>query len=73
MAGHGCAGQNTGGMVETLNKALLKAINTDAVKTRFQALGLEAIPGTPNEMAAYAKAEREKWGKVIKAKAISLD
>jgi len=59
--------------VETLNHALLKAINTDAVKTRFEALGLEAIPGSPNEMAAYAKAEREKWGKVIKAKAIRLD
>jgi tripartite-type tricarboxylate transporter receptor subunit TctC len=59
--------------VETLNRALLKAINTDAVKARFEALGLEAIPGTPNEMSAYAKAEREKWGKVIKAKAIRLD
>ena len=60
-------------VVETMNKALLKAINTEAVKARFQALGLEAIPGSPNEMAAYATAEREKWGKVIKAKAIRLD
>ena len=59
--------------IDTLNKALRSAIATDAVKTRFEALGLEAIPGTPGEMAAYAKAEREKWGKVIKAKAISLD
>jgi tripartite-type tricarboxylate transporter receptor subunit TctC len=59
--------------IETLNKALVKAVNTEAVKTRFQALGLEAIPGSPAEMAAYAKAEREKWGKVIKAKAITLD
>jgi tripartite-type tricarboxylate transporter receptor subunit TctC len=59
--------------VETLNKALVKAINTAAVKDRFQTLGLEAIPSTPQEMAAYAKAEREKWGKVIKAKGIKLD
>ena len=59
--------------VETMNKALQKAINTQAVKTRFQALGLEAIPGSPNEMAAYARTEREKWGKVIKAKAVKLD
>jgi len=59
--------------IETLNKALVKAINTEAVKARFQALGLEAIPGSPAEMAAYARAEREKWGKVIKAKAITLD
>lgn len=59
--------------VETLNRALRKAIDTDAVKARFEALGLEAIPGSPNEMAAYAKTEREKWGKVIKAKDIRLD
>ena len=60
-------------VVDTLNKALVKAIATDAVKERYQTLGLEAIPGTPQEMAAYAKAEREKWGKLIKAKNIKLD
>lgn len=59
--------------VGALNKALVAAINTDAVKARFQALGLEAIPGSPAEFAAYARAEREKWGRVIKAKGISLD
>jgi tripartite-type tricarboxylate transporter receptor subunit TctC len=60
-------------VIDTLNKALNKAIATEAVKTRFEALGLEAIPGSPQDMAAYARAEREKWGKLIKAKAISLD
>jgi tripartite-type tricarboxylate transporter receptor subunit TctC len=59
--------------IETLNKALQKAVQTESVKTRFQALGLEAIPGSPNDMTAYARAEREKWGKVIKVKAIRLD
>lgn len=59
--------------VETLNKALVKAINSDAAKARFRTLGLEAIPGSPTEMGVYAKAEREKWGKVIKEKGIKLD
>jgi tripartite-type tricarboxylate transporter receptor subunit TctC len=59
--------------IEILNKALVKAIATDSVKERFQTLGLEAIPSSPQEMSAYAKAEREKWGKVIKAKNIKLD
>ncbi|KRB88920.1 Bug family tripartite tricarboxylate transporter substrate binding protein [Noviherbaspirillum sp. Root189] len=59
--------------VDVLNKALLKAIDTPAVKERFQALGLEAIPSSPQDMAAYAKAEREKWGKVIHSKGIKLD
>ena len=60
-------------VIDTLNKALVKAINSDAAKARFQALGLEAIPGTPKEMGAYANAEREKWGRVIKAQGIKLD
>lgn len=59
--------------IEVLNKALVKAIGTEAVKERFQTLGLEAIPSNPLEMNAYARAEREKWGKVIKAKNIKLD
>jgi tripartite-type tricarboxylate transporter receptor subunit TctC len=59
--------------VDVLNKALIKAIDTPAVKERFQTLGLEAIPSTPQQMADYAKAEREKWGKVIRAKGIKLD
>lgn len=59
--------------IEILNKALVKAIATDSVKERFQTLGLEAIPGSPQEMGAYARVEREKWGKVINAKGIKLD
>ncbi|RJG05505.1 tripartite tricarboxylate transporter substrate binding protein [Noviherbaspirillum cavernae] len=60
-------------IVNTLNKALVKAIESDTVKARFQTLGLEAIPSTPQQMADYAKAEREKWGKVIRASGITLD
>ena len=59
--------------IETLNKALVMAINSDAAKARFQALGLEAIPGSPKEMGTYAGAERVKWGRVIKAQGIKLD
>lgn len=60
-------------VVAQLSKALLAALDTVAVKARFQALGLEAIPSTPEQMGAYAKAEREKWSKVIRASNIHLD
>ena len=53
--------------VALLNKALLSALDTTAVKARFQTLGLEAIPSTAPQMAAYAKAEREKWGQIGRA------
>ena len=59
--------------IATLNKALVSALQSTAVKARFQTLGLEAIPSSPEEMAAYAKSEREKWGKVIRANDIRLD
>lgn len=59
--------------VAALNKALLAALETTAVKARFQTLGLEAIPSTPAQMAAYAKGEREKWGQLIRISNIRLD
>jgi tripartite-type tricarboxylate transporter receptor subunit TctC len=60
-------------VVASLNKALTAALETTAVKARFQTLGLEAIASTPAQMAAYAKSEREKWGQVIRANNIRLD
>ena len=59
--------------VAALNKALTAALDATVVKARFQTLGLEAIPSTPAQMAAYAKAEKEKWGLVIRAANIRLD
>ena len=55
------------------SKALQQALESTAVKARFQALSLEAMPGTPQDMAAYAKGERERWGKLIRDNGIKLD
>jgi tripartite-type tricarboxylate transporter receptor subunit TctC len=60
-------------VIDSLNQALVSALRTTAAKARFQTLGLEAIPSTPQQMAEYAKSEREKWGKVIRASNIRLD
>ena len=34
---------------------------------------LEAMPGTPQQMAQYTRGERERWGKVVQANNIRLD
>lgn len=60
-------------VIDKLNKAMVTALNSTAVKARFHTLGLEAIPSSPAELAAYAKAERARWGKVIRANNITLD
>ena len=56
-----------------LAKALQEALESTSVKARFQTLALEPLPGTPQQMASYVAAERERWGKLIKANNIRLD
>ena len=60
-------------VVDTLSKALTSALDSPAVKSRFQALGLEVTPSTPAQMGTYAKTEREKWGRVITKVGVKLD
>lgn len=59
--------------VARLNKALVDALNSTAVKARFQTLGLEPLPGTPAQMAQYTQAERARWGELIRKNHITLD
>jgi tripartite-type tricarboxylate transporter receptor subunit TctC len=59
--------------IDKLNAALMAALSATPVKARFQVLGLEPLPGTPAQMATYAKHERERWGELIRANHIKLD
>lgn len=60
-------------VVADLAKALQAALASGPVKERFQALSLEALPGTADQMAVYIRSERERWGKLIRANNIKLD
>lgn len=59
--------------VARLNKALVEALESTEVKARLMTLGVEGLPGTPAQMAAYVKEERERWGRLIKANNIKTD
>jgi tripartite-type tricarboxylate transporter receptor subunit TctC len=59
--------------VARLNQALLAALDTTFVKARFQSLGVEAMPGSPDEMNRFAKAERARWGALIHELQLKLD
>lgn len=59
--------------VARFSKALLEALDSTAVKARFQALGVEAMPGTPAQMAAFARSERERWAALIRELGLKLD
>ena len=59
--------------VARLSGALQAAFASTEIKARFQAIGVEAMPGTPAQMAAYVKTERERWGRLIRDNGIKLD
>jgi tripartite-type tricarboxylate transporter receptor subunit TctC len=56
-----------------LGQALQAALASGPVKARFETLGLEAMPGTAEQMAGFVRSERERWGKLIRANNIRLD
>jgi tripartite-type tricarboxylate transporter receptor subunit TctC len=51
---------------ETIRQKVLKIIAMPDVKEKLAAVGFVPIGDTPEEFAAYLKAESEKWGKVIR-------
>jgi tripartite-type tricarboxylate transporter receptor subunit TctC len=60
-------------VVAKYSKALQAALDSTPVKARFQALGLEGMPGTPQQMASYTRQERDRWGKLVQSAGIKLD
>ena len=56
-----------------LNADLNKALASPTVVKRMQELGMEALPGTPEQFRAFARAEAKRWGPIIKAAGVKLD
>jgi tripartite-type tricarboxylate transporter receptor subunit TctC len=54
-------------IVTQLSEELAKILALPETRQRLQQLGLEAAGGTPADLAQFEKAERAKWGPLIKA------
>jgi tripartite-type tricarboxylate transporter receptor subunit TctC len=54
-------------VIGKLNQETTKILHSAALKEQFGALGLEAIPTSPEAFAKLLRADIGKWGKVIKA------
>jgi tripartite-type tricarboxylate transporter receptor subunit TctC len=54
-------------IVARLNGEINRAVNLPDMKERFAQQGAIPAPGTPEEFAAWIRAEIAKWGKVVKA------
>ncbi|CAN7739979.1 tripartite tricarboxylate transporter substrate binding protein [Pseudorhodoferax sp. LjRoot39] len=60
-------------IVTQLSKALVKVLNQPDVKAKIVAQGGEVVAETPEQFAAFIKAETAKWGKVVKESGASVD
>ena len=63
-------------VIGTLNKAMREALADPAIKARFSELGLDvAAPAqqTPEGLAAFQKAEIEKWWPIIKGAGLKAE
>lgn len=60
-------------IVQRLNGDLQKALKDPEVVKRMADFGMEALPGTPEQFHAMARAEAKRWGEVIKAAGTKLD
>jgi len=59
-------------IVSKLHTAIATAARTPKVTEQFAAVGSESIGSSPEEFAAFIKAEMTKWGKVVKS-GVSLE
>ncbi|HZM33049.1 MAG TPA: tripartite tricarboxylate transporter substrate binding protein [Burkholderiales bacterium] len=53
-------------IVTRLNREIVKALQSAEVKDLLGKQGLEAAPGTPEQLAAFVKSESETWARVVK-------
>jgi tripartite-type tricarboxylate transporter receptor subunit TctC len=56
----------------TLHKAMMTTLNDPEVNKALTKLGLDVMPTTPEELAAYIKTEIPKWAKIIQASGATL-
>lgn len=60
-------------VIDRLNREVRQALALDDVKKRFDTMGIRPAGNSPQEFAAFAASERDKWGRIIKQANIRLE
>jgi len=60
-------------VIARLHAEILKVLNMPDVKEQVSSQGTELISCTPEELAAFLRAELAKWGKVVKETGVRID
>jgi tripartite-type tricarboxylate transporter receptor subunit TctC len=56
-----------------VSKTTVAALRDDGVRVHLGTQGIEAIGSTPAELAIHLRAERERWGRIIREEGIKLE
>jgi tripartite-type tricarboxylate transporter receptor subunit TctC len=60
-------------IVARLHRATVEALNDEMVRKSLNDLGVDIVGNTPEEFAAYIKAEIPKWTAIVRASGAKLD
>ncbi len=60
-------------IVEKLQREVLKALSTEAVKTYMANAGIEIVGSTPAEFGTFYRVEKDRWAKVIRETGAKVD
>ncbi|MBW8269809.1 Bug family tripartite tricarboxylate transporter substrate binding protein [Caldovatus aquaticus] len=59
--------------IRRLNQAVRQALESERVQERFRSVGVDGASSTPEELAGFLRAEREKWGRVVREARIRVE
>ena len=60
-------------IITRLNTEFLKVLRTREVQERLNALAIESIGTTPEQLAAHLRSELPKWARIVKASGARAD
>jgi tripartite-type tricarboxylate transporter receptor subunit TctC len=60
-------------VVTRLHQEIVKLLQLPEIKERFNALGAEVTPSTPEQLAALVKSDLVRWSKIVKDSGAQLD
>ena len=60
-------------IIERLHKEIVAAVRSPAMQERFAKTGAQLVGNSPQDFAAQIRAERARWGEIIKAAGIKAE
>ena len=60
-------------LIARLNAELNKGLAQPDIRGKLEKIGVDVDPQTPEQMAAFMKEERERWGRVIRENGVKAE